>query len=65
MHNQLQVGDIAIFKKAHPSGTIKWELIRIGAFYKFRSTDRFDLFIELRRNGLDKQIKQILKIEGK
>lgn len=64
MHNELEVGDLVIFKKAHPSGTIKWELIRIGAFYKFRSTDRFDLFIELRRNVLDKQIKQIIKIKG-
>ncbi|ASZ09427.1 hypothetical protein CK556_03690 [Mesoplasma chauliocola] len=61
MHNQLEVGDIVIFKKSHPSGTIKWELIRIGAMFKFRSTDKFDLFIELRRNVLDKQIKEIVK----
>ncbi|AVN60648.1 hypothetical protein CG007_03490 [Mesoplasma entomophilum] len=64
MHAELEIGDIIIFKKSHPSGTLKWELIRIGALYKFRSTDKFDLFIELRRNILDKQIKEIIKKEG-
>ncbi|ATZ21185.1 DUF951 domain-containing protein [Mesoplasma coleopterae] len=64
MHAELEIGDIIILKKPHPSGTFKWELIRIGALYKFRSTDKFDLFIELRRNILDKQIKEIIKKEG-
>ncbi|AGY41774.1 hypothetical protein mflW37_7070 [Mesoplasma florum W37] len=64
MHTELQIGDLVVFKKSHPSGTIKWELIRIGALYKFKSTDKFDLFIELRRSVLDKQIKQIIKKEG-
>ncbi|ATZ21905.1 DUF951 domain-containing protein [Mesoplasma tabanidae] len=64
MHAKLQIGDIVVFKKPHPSGTTKWELIRIGSLYKFRSTNKFDLFIELRRSVLDKQIKEINEKKG-
>ncbi|AUF83259.1 DUF951 domain-containing protein [Mesoplasma syrphidae] len=57
----LEIGDLVEFKKPHPSKTVKWELIRIGAKYKFRSKDIFDLFIELKRETINKQLKKIIK----
>jgi hypothetical protein len=60
-YKSLELGDFVEFKKPHPSKTIQWELIRIGAKYKFRSTIIFDLFIELKRETLNKQLKRIIK----
>ncbi|EOA07232.1 DUF951 domain-containing protein [Mycoplasma yeatsii] len=57
----LEIGDFIELKKTHPSKTVRWELIRIGAKYKFRSCDKFDLFIELSRETLQKQLKNIIK----
>ncbi|WP_026389299.1 DUF951 domain-containing protein [[Acholeplasma] multilocale] len=56
-YEDLTIGDIVEFNKSHPSGTTQWELIRIGAKYKFRSTIKFDLFIELKREVLKRQLK--------
>ncbi|ADK69225.1 DUF951 domain-containing protein [Mycoplasma mycoides subsp. mycoides] len=60
-YEELEIGDIIELKKPHPSKTIRWELIRIGAKYKFRSCDQFDLFIELNRQTLKMQLKKIIK----
>lgn len=60
-HNDLTIGDIVEFKKSHPSKTIQWELIKIGSMFKFRSTIKFDLFVELNRDALDRAIKKIIK----
>ncbi|WP_027063435.1 DUF951 family protein [Mesoplasma seiffertii] len=58
---ELEIGDVVEFNKPHPSQTVTWELIRIGAKYKFRSTKIFDLFIELKRETINKQLKKIIK----
>lgn len=59
MYKNLEVGDFVIFRKQHPSKTTKWKLVRIGAKYKFQSYEIFDLFIELKREVLEKQIKHL------
>ncbi len=62
-YKNLEVGDIVEFKKSHPSKTVEWKLIKIGANFKFKSTIKFDLFIELNRESLAKNIKKIKKGE--
>lgn len=58
-YQDLKIGDLVEFKKPHPSKTKTWELIRIGAKYKFRSTLQNDLFVELDRQSLKYNLKKI------
>ncbi|ATZ18459.1 hypothetical protein ESOMN_v1c00740 [Williamsoniiplasma somnilux] len=60
----LEIGDFVELKKQHPSKTERWELIKTGFKYKFRSNLKFDLFIELDRTTMNKQIKKIIKKEN-
>ncbi|NCB51470.1 MAG: DUF951 domain-containing protein [Clostridia bacterium] len=32
----IRVGDVLIMKKAHPCGSVSWEVLRIGADFKLR-----------------------------
>ncbi|WP_031542294.1 DUF951 family protein [Mesoplasma photuris] len=61
-YENLKIGDQISLKKSHPSKTIWWTLIRKGAKFKFQSSIKNDLFIELSREVMNKQIKEIKEI---
>jgi len=32
----IRVGDVLVMKKPHPCGSVRWEVLRIGADFKLR-----------------------------
>lgn len=58
---QYQLGSVIELKKTHPSKTINWEVVRLGADIKIKSTTRADLFLMFSRLEFNKKIKKIVK----
>lgn len=56
-----QLGTIVTLKKPHPSGTKEWEVIRLGADIKIKSTIIKDLFIMMPRRDFNKKVDQVIK----
>lgn len=56
-----QLGTIVSLKKPHPSGTTEWEVIRLGADIKIRSTIKKDLFIMMPRVDFNKKVDKVIK----
>ncbi|MCC3161102.1 MAG: DUF951 family protein, partial [Mollicutes bacterium PWAP] len=48
-NNDYKVGDLVFLKKTHPSGTKEWEIVRMGADIKIKSTIDNGLFIMMPR----------------
>ena len=57
-----KLGSIVIMKKAHPCGTNKWEIIRIGADIKIKCLN-CGRSIMLPRIGFNKKLKSIIEEE--
>lgn len=60
-NDQYTIGTIVKLKKPHPSGTIEWEVIRLGADIKIKSTIKKDLFIMMTRRDFNKKVQEIIK----
>lgn len=60
-NNQYKIGTIVTLKKSHPSGTVQWEVIRLGADIKIKSTIHKSVFIMMSRREFNKKVKQIIK----
>ena len=56
-------GDILEFKKAHPCGANKWEVIRLGADIKIKCLN-CNHTVMLPRVEFNRKIKKILEEEG-
>ncbi len=59
-NDQYKLGTIVSLKKPHPSGTEEWEVIRLGADIKIKSTIKKDLFIMMTRRDFNKKVKEII-----
>ncbi|MFW6022847.1 MAG: DUF951 domain-containing protein [Halanaerobiaceae bacterium] len=60
MHfREYNIGDVVKFRKEHPCGGDKWEIIRIGMDFKAKCTTCGRL-IMLPRKKFDKSVKEIV-----
>ncbi len=62
MNKNYKLGSIVIMKKAHPCGTNKWEIIRIGADIKIKCLN-CGRSIMLPRIEFNKKLKSIIEEE--
>ncbi len=60
-NNDYQLGSIVTLKKPHPSKTIEWKIIRIGADIKIKSTIKKGLFIMMTRSSFNRKVNKIIK----
>lgn len=60
-NDQYRIGTIVSLKKPHPSGTTEWEVIRLGADIKIKSTIEKTLFIMMARKDFNKKVKEVIK----
>ena len=60
-NEEYKIGTIVSLKKPHPSGTTKWEIIRLGADIKIKSTIKKDLFIMMERKYFNRKVKKIIE----
>lgn len=56
-----RLGSIVELKKTHPSKTIEWEIVRLGADIKIKSTIEKTLFIMMTRHNFNRKVKKIIK----
>lgn len=59
-NNEYQLGTIVELKKPHPSGTVQWEVVRLGADIKIKSTIKAGLFIMMTRSDFNRKVKSII-----
>lgn len=59
-NDQYAIGTIVQLKKSHPSGTTEWEVIRLGADIKIRSTLKPDLYIMFTRREFNHKVIKII-----
>ena len=62
MNKNYKLGSIVIMKKAHPCGTNKWEIIRVGADIKIKCLN-CGRSIMLPRIEFNKKLKSIIEEE--
>lgn len=60
-NDQYKLGTIVALKKPHPSGTREWEVVRLGADIKIKSTIEKTLFIMMSRKDFNKKVKEVIK----
>ena len=60
-NSDYQIGSIIQLKKPHPSKTIEWEIIRVGADIKIKSNVQKGLFIMMKRSHFNKKVLKVLK----
>ncbi|MCK5806968.1 MAG: DUF951 domain-containing protein [Mycoplasmataceae bacterium] len=60
-NDQYKIGSVVMLKKPHPSGTTEWEVIRLGADIKIKSTIKRDLFIMMERKHFNRKVKEIIE----
>ncbi|NQZ66158.1 MAG: DUF951 domain-containing protein [Mycoplasmatales bacterium] len=60
-NDQYRLHSIVKLKKPHPSGTTQWEVIRLGADIKIKSTIKKDLFIMMSRKDFNRKAIEIIK----
>ena len=56
----IQLGDIARMRKAHPGGSTDWEVIRVGADIKIKCLG-CGRIVMLDRPEFEKRVKKILE----
>lgn len=61
-NNNYTVGTIVEMKKAHPCGTNKWEIVRVGADIKIKCTN-CNHVVMLSRVDFNKKLKKIIEVE--
>ena len=59
----IRVGDTLVMKKAHPCGSARWTVLRIGADFKLRC-EGCGHEVMLPRSKAEKSIRKILTEEG-
>lgn len=59
-NNEYKLGTIVELKKPHPSGTTEWEVVRLGADIKIKSTIKNGLFIMMERRDFNRKVKTII-----
>jgi len=57
--NKYQIGDIVEFKKTHPCGDKRWEVLSMGVSYKLKCQG-CERIIIIPRNELNKKVKRLL-----
>lgn len=57
---EFDLNDIVETKKAHPCGSNKWEIIRVGADIKIRCLG-CDRIVMIPRSKFEKNIKKVIK----
>ena len=60
-NDQYQIGTIVTLNKPHPSGTVEWEVVRLGADIKLKSTIDKALFIMMPRVKFNRRVKEVIK----
>ena len=60
-NDQYKIGTIVTLKKPHPSGTTEWEVVRLGADIKIKSTIEKTLFIMMPRKDFNRKVNIIVK----
>ncbi len=55
------LGSLVQLKKPHPSGTKEWEVVRLGADIKIKSTIKNDLFIMMARKDFNRKAIKVIK----
>ena len=63
MNQNYELGSIVIMKKAHPCGTNKWEITRIGADIKIKCIE-CGRIIMLPRIEFNKKLKKVVSDEN-
>lgn len=56
-----KIGSIVVLRKPHPSGTIEWEVVRLGADIKIKSTIANGLFLMFTRREFNRNVKEVIK----
>jgi len=59
----IQLGDIARMRKAHPCGSVDWEVIRVGADIKIKCLG-CGRIVMLERPAFEKRLKKIVMREA-
>jgi len=59
-NNEYQIGTIVTLKKPHPSGTVEWKVVRLGADIKIVSTIKPTLFLMFTRREFNKKVLKIV-----
>lgn len=60
-NDQYRLGSLIIFKKPHPSKTTAWEIVRLGADIKVKSTIKRDVFIMMPRFEFNRKVLEVVK----
>lgn len=56
-----KIGSIVVLRKPHPSGTIEWEVVRLGADIKIKSTISNSLFLMFTRREFNRNVKEVVR----
>ena len=59
-NDEYTLGTIVSLKKPHPSGTTEWEVVRLGADIKIRSTIKDSLFIMMTRRDFNRKVLSVI-----
>ena len=60
MAEQYRIGDIVQMKKAHPCGSDRWEILRVGMDFRIKCQGCGRLVL-LSRRDFEKRVKKVLK----
>jgi len=60
-NSEYQIGTIVSLKKPHPSGTVEWEVVRLGADIKIKSSIDKGLFIMMSRRDFNRKVNEVIK----
>ena len=60
-NDEYGIGSIVNLKQTHPSGTIEWEVVRVGADIKIKSTTKNGLFIMMPRKDFNRKVAKVIK----
>lgn len=56
-----RLGTLVALKKPHPSGTTEWEVVRLGADIKIKSTINNGLFLMFERRDFNRKVLKVIK----
>ncbi len=60
MAEQYQIGDFVQMKKAHPCGSDRWEILRVGMDFRIKCQGCGRMVL-LSRRDFEKRVKKVLK----
>lgn len=60
-NEEYRLGTIVSLKKPHPSGTKEWEVVRLGADIKIKSTINNGLFLMFDRKDFNKKVDKVIR----